>query len=63
MLALGERPVLMKRRSGNVVLAGSRAALPVERLRARAAADPWPAWVLGPDEIGAFIGGAPPLRD
>jgi spermidine synthase len=63
VVALGERPVLGKKRGGNVVLAGSHAPLPLDRLRARAAADPSPAWVLGPAELPAFIGGTPPLLD
>ncbi len=38
--ALGASAVLAKRRGGNVVLAGSHYPLPLERLRARAAAGP-----------------------
>jgi spermidine synthase len=63
VLALGSAGVLGKRRGGNVVLAGSHEALPLERLRARAAADPSPAALLGPDAIDAFCGGVPPWRD
>ena len=61
--ALGAPAVLRKRRAGNVVLAGSHDPLPLDRLRARAAADRSPAAVLGPEEMVAFAGGAPPLRD
>ena len=49
---------LARRRGGNVVLVGSRAPLPVERLRARLAADPSPA-VVAPFATG----GALPFRD
>ena len=63
VLALGTPGVLAKRRGGNVVLAGSRDPLPLERLRARAAADPSPAALLEPDAIAAFCGGALPWRD
>ena len=63
LLALGAPAVLGKRRGGNVVLAGAHAPLPLERLRARAAADRSPGAVLGPEEMPAFIGGAPPWRD
>ena len=55
--------MLGKRRGGNVVLAGAHVRLPLERLRARAAADRSPGAVLGPEEMPAFIGGAPPWRD
>jgi spermidine synthase len=63
VLALGGAGVLAKRRSGNVVLAGSHDPLRLEQLRARAAADPSPAGLLGPDAIGAFCGGVPPWGD
>ena len=63
VLALGAAAVLAKRRGGNVVLAGAHAPPPLERLRARAAADRSPAAVLGPEQMDAFIGGALPLRD
>jgi spermidine synthase len=61
--ALGAAAVLAKRRGGNVVLAGAHAAPPLERLRARAAADRSPAAVLGPEGIAAFIGGVPAWHD
>jgi hypothetical protein len=63
VLALGGAAVLAKRRGGNVVLAGMHGPPPLERLRARAAADRSPGGVLGPAEMEAFSGGAPPLRD
>jgi spermidine synthase len=63
VLALGAAPVLAKRRGGNVVLAGAHVLPPLERLRARAAADASPGAVLGPDDMDAFIGGAPPWTD
>ena len=62
-LALGAPAVLGKRRGGNVILAGAHALPALERLRARAAADRSPGAVLGPEEMPAFIGGAPPWRD
>jgi spermidine synthase len=63
VLALGAAPVLAKRRGGNVVLAGAHDRLPLDRLRARAAADSSPAALLTPEEMPAFIGGTPPWRD
>jgi len=63
VLALAAPAVARKRRGGNVVLAGSHDPLPLDRLRAKAAADRSPAAVLGPEEMSAFIGGAPPFRD
>jgi spermidine synthase len=63
VLALGAAAVLAKRRGGNVVLAGSHDALPLDRLRARAAADRSPGALLGPEEMPAFVGGAPAWRD
>jgi spermidine synthase len=61
--ALGASAVLAKRRGGNVVLAGSHDPLPLDRLRARAAADRSPGAVLGPEEMPAFVGGVPRWRD
>ena len=63
VLALGAAPVLAKRRGGNLVLVGAHALPPLERLRARAAADRSPAALLGPEGMDAFIGGALPWRD
>ena len=58
VLAVGPGAVVARRRGGNVILVGSRAPLPLERLHARLAADPSPA-VAGPFATG----GAPPFRD
>jgi spermidine synthase len=63
VIALGAAAVLGKRRGGNVVLAGAHAPLPLERLRAQAAADRAPATALGPEATGAFIGGVPAWHD
>jgi hypothetical protein len=63
VLALGAAPVLAKRRGGNVILAGAHEIPPLERLRARAAADRSPGALLEPDELAAFVGGAAPWRD
>jgi|SRR5829696_2446109 len=63
VLALGAPAVLAKRRGGNVVLAGAHALPPLDRLRARAAADRSPGALLGPEEMPAFVGGALPRRD
>jgi hypothetical protein len=60
---LGAGPVLRGRRGGNVVLVAGHGPLPVERLRARAAADPSPAALLAPGDALAFTGGTPPWRD
>jgi hypothetical protein len=46
-----------------VVLAGSHDPLPLDRLRARAAADRSRGAVLGPEEMPAFVGGVPRWRD
>jgi spermidine synthase len=61
--AIAPRPLLARRRGGNLVLAGSHAPLPLSRLRASAAADPSPAGVLAEQEVGAFLRGTPPWRD
>jgi spermidine synthase len=58
VVAVGAAPVVARRRGGNVVLVGSHAPLPLERLRARLAADRSPA-VVAPFATG----GAPPFRD
>ena len=55
--------MLAKRRGGNLVLVGAHVLPPLDRLRARAAADRSPAAVLGPEGMDAFIGGVPPWRD
>jgi hypothetical protein len=63
VFVIGAAQVLAKRRSGNVVVVGAHEPPPLDRLRANAAADPSPGTLLEPDEIDAFIGGAPPWRD
>jgi hypothetical protein len=63
VIALAAAPVLAKRRSGNVILVGAHDPPPLDRLRANAAADPSPGTLLEPDEIDAFVGGAPAWRD
>lgn len=57
--ALGSRAL----RGGNVVLAGATAPLPLERIGARAAADPSPARVVTPDEVARLVAGHRPARD
>src|SRR3954454_18676374 len=61
--ALGPGPVLHARRSGNVVLLAAHAALPLARLRARAASDPSPAGLLDAGELAPLCGGTPAWRD
>ncbi|HYF25006.1 MAG TPA: fused MFS/spermidine synthase [Baekduia sp.] len=60
--ALGAGPVVRARRGGNVVLVAGASPLPLERLRARAAADPEPAAVLDPAATAELAGGAAPWR-
>jgi spermidine synthase len=61
--ALAPGPVLRGRRNGNIILVAGSGALPLERLRARAAADPSPAAVLEPAEIDGLIAGLTPWTD
>ncbi len=61
--ALGAGPVVRARRGGNVVLVASQEALPLERLRARAAADPSPAALLDGAALAALCAGVAPWRD
>jgi predicted O-methyltransferase YrrM len=63
VFALGPPGALARRRGGNVVLVGAHRLPPLERLRARAVADPAPATLLEPERIQGFVGGALPLRD
>jgi spermidine synthase len=63
VLAVGAGGVLARRRTGNIVLVGAHEPLPIDRLRARAAADPSPAVMLEPQEMEAFCGGAVAWRD
>ena len=46
-----------------MIVAGSHAPLPLDRLRAALAADRAPAALLDPAEAATFIGGAPPWFD
>jgi hypothetical protein len=50
-------------RAGNTVVVGSRVALNLDRIGARAAADPSPARITGPPELTRLIAGAVALRD
>src|SRR4051794_19039985 len=62
--ALGAGPVLRARRQGNVVLVAGHGALPLERLRVRAAADgASPAALASPDEVELLCRGTPPWQD
>jgi len=57
--ALGSRGL----RGGNVVLIGATETPPLERIGARAAADPSPARIVMPDDVGRLVAGHHPLRD
>jgi spermidine synthase len=61
--AIGGSASLRARRGGNVVLLAGHGALPVERLRTRAAADPSPAALISGREVSALVGGEVPWRD
>ena len=63
MALIAEPGQLNGRRYGNVVLAGSDAALPEAALVRRLASDAVPARLLGTDEARAFASGYRPLRD
>ena len=60
---IAEPAVLRRRRFGNLVLAGSRRALPEEELRRRAVADPFPARLMCGDDLVHFAAGARPVTD
>lgn len=60
VVLLAEPPVLRGRRSGNLVLAGSDRALPVEQITRRAAGGVVRARVVAGDDLDAFIGDAQP---
>lgn len=49
--------------NGNVILAGADAELPLDRIAAVAAADPYPTRVTSPSALERLVGGTPPLRD
>lgn len=59
---VGLHHVLKAKGFGNVVLAASREALPVEALRRAAARQPLPTGVVPPSEVLARGGGAQPFR-
>jgi hypothetical protein len=50
-------------RTGNTVVAAGRAELDLDRIGARAAADPSPAGVTAPEAMARLVGATPPLRD
>jgi spermidine synthase len=60
---IAEPSLLRGRRFGNLVLAASRAPLPVAELARRAAADSFPARVTAGADLDAWIGGAAPVTD
>jgi spermidine synthase len=60
---IADPAVLRGRRFGNLVLAGSRATLPVAALTRLAAADPFPGRVLHGADLMKFIAGARPVTD
>lgn len=63
VVALGEVQVLKGRRFGNVVLAGSRAPVPLDWLPRLLAAGPHPARVLAGAELDSWTAGAPVTTD
>src|SRR6266566_1630683 len=60
---IADPAVLRGRRFGNLVLAASRATLPVAALTRLAAADPFPGRVLHGADLMKFIAGARPVTD
>ena len=60
VVMLSEPPVLRGRRSGNLVLAAGREALPVDELARRAAAGPVRARLVGGEDLATFVGTAQP---
>jgi len=61
--ALADAQVLKSRRFGNVVLVGSRSALPLEWMPRLLASGPHPSKVVAGDELAAFVAGAPVVTD
>jgi spermidine synthase len=61
VLLVGETQHLRGRRYGNVVLAASRARLPVAALTRRVVSGPVPARVVPPQQTAAFAAGTPAL--
>jgi spermidine synthase len=60
---IAEAAVLHGRRFGNLVVAASDQELPVAGLTRRAAADPFPARLVGGAELDRFIAGSAPITD
>jgi hypothetical protein len=60
---IADPAVLRGRRFGNLVLAASRAELPVAGLARRTASDPFPGRVTGGAELDRFAAGARPRTD
>jgi hypothetical protein len=60
---LADPAVLKRRRFGNVVLAASRAELPLAAIRRAAAAAMFPRRVLAGTALSDFVAGAAPLTD
>ena len=63
VLLTAEPATLRAKRLGNLVIVGSRAAVPVEALRARAASAPSPYRVLDPAAVSDSFGGGTPFTD
>lgn len=63
VLVRADPAVLKARRFGNLVVAASRAALPIEPVTRSAAGAMFPQRVLVGAELDAFVGGAAPLTD
>lgn len=63
VLLIGSTGVFGKRRYGNIVLAASRAALPLREVRQAAASAMFPTRVLAGRTLDALVGRAEPLRD
>lgn len=62
-LVVADPAVLKWRRFGNVVLAASRAPLPLEAITRSAAGAMFPHRVVAGDDLDRFVGGAVPLTD
>ncbi|GAB2461634.1 spermidine synthase [Jatrophihabitans fulvus] len=63
VLALADPAVVKGRRFGNLVLAASRAPLPLDTVRSAAARAAFPRSVLAGESLRRFVGGARPLTD
>jgi hypothetical protein len=60
---IAESGVLRGRRFGNLVVVGADHELPIAELTRRTAADPFPARVLGGEELDRFAAGSKPIVD